>query len=213
MVLGSTDVAGRPEGFETFEVGFPEGSADLDRNCRERLQTFSIRFKAATNDPVRVTVRVQGEGERPYDTALERFESLQMYLDALGFDRERLSFEYAGPGAGATMRMGAARSQVIASHEFGHQAGLRDEYATDPGGGVQGTSGPAGLPGGHDTLAKSVGLDGSVVENRDSLMSLGAALRPSYGAPFLWALRKVTRMDAWSATPPSREPNRGKGGS
>ena len=207
MVLGSTDTAGSPLEFGTQPVEFPEGAVDLDPDGVQTLRMWAIRFKGASATPVRVKVHVQGDGERLHDNARERFETIRTTVDLVGFDPERLSFHYAGPGNQAVLQVGNGESQVVARHEFGHAFGLKDEYAGDPGGNIEAGGRRAGMRSQHDDLARSVGLEGSVVENSDSLMSLGTALQPSYGAPFLWALRKVTQMEAWGDTPPARAPS------
>jgi hypothetical protein len=204
MFLESGDVEGRRDDFGRDAFTFDEALPGLTRESFSSLKSWAIRFKAGTNTPPRIVARVQGYGARLVDSARERFEVMGGVLEAYGFDASRLSFEYAGPGSEAILLVGDGRPMVTADHEFGHAFGLKDEYAKDPGGGLDGKGkpAPAGAPTGHDELARCQGLPGAVYENSDGLMSLGEAMRPTYGAPFLWALKKVTRMDGWSDQPP-----------
>lgn len=120
-----------------------------------------------------------------------------------------------GATAGAEWRrvdIVAAGGQVqnVAVHEFGHMIGLFDEYASTPQrdahgnvvtdangdavsrGLISGTGGDVGDATGHDALARSQGLGGSVSENTDNIMSLGNTIRPQHYATFMEALRLVT---------------------
>jgi hypothetical protein len=203
MILESDDVNGRKDAFGMESFTFEEAGSDMEQKSHVRLKAWSVRFKAGTATPPKIKANVQGQGPRIMDNARERYDLLCGVLGAFGFDEARLSFNFAGLGAEAVLQVGDGRPMVVADHEFGHVFGLKDEYAVDRGSEMRGDEKPAGKPSGHDELSRSQGLPGSVLENGDSLMSLGQALRPAYGAPFLWALKKVTRTNAWSDLKPA----------
>ena len=111
--------------------------------------------------------------------------------------------------------VGSGQGQNIAAHEFGHMLGLADEYASTPKkdasgniildakgnqqtrGLISGTGDDVGTKTGHDALATSMGLGGSVNENNDNIMSLGSTIRPQHYATFMQALHTVTGITDW----------------
>jgi outer membrane protein OmpA-like peptidoglycan-associated protein len=111
--------------------------------------------------------------------------------------------------------VGSGQGQNIAAHEFGHMLGLDDEYASTPKkdaagnpvtdaqgnqvtrGLISGTGGDVGTTTGHNALAGSMGLGGSVHENNDNIMSLGSTIRPQHYATFMEALHNVTSINDW----------------
>jgi outer membrane protein OmpA-like peptidoglycan-associated protein len=129
-----------------------------------------------------------------------------------------------GAGEEATWRrvdivVGSGQGQNIAAHEFGHMLGLFDEYASTPKkdaagnvitdangdqitrGLISGTGGDVGTTTGHNALATSMGLGGSVHENNDNIMSLGSTVRPQHYATFMSALHTVTGINDWRVKP------------
>ncbi len=115
--------------------------------------------------------------------------------------------------------VGSGQGQNIAAHEFGHMLGLFDEYASTPKrdaagnpitdakgnpisrGLINGTGDEVGVKTGHDALATSMGLGGSVNENNDNIMSLGSTIRPQHYATFMEALHNVTGVNDWRVKP------------
>lgn len=115
--------------------------------------------------------------------------------------------------------VGSGQGQNIAAHEFGHMLGLFDEYASTPKrdaagnpvtdvqgnqvtrGLISGTGADVGTKTGHDTLATSMGLGGSVNENNDNIMSLGSTVRPQHYATFMEALHNITGVNDWRVKP------------
>ena len=115
--------------------------------------------------------------------------------------------------------VGSGQGQNIAAHEFGHMLGLSDEYASTPKrdaagnvvtdkkgnpisrGLVSGTGDDVGTKTGHDALATSMGLGGSVNENNDNIMSLGSTIRPQHYATFMEALHTITGVNDWKVKP------------
>lgn len=105
--------------------------------------------------------------------------------------------EFAGNGEGLTLVVGGGAQQVVAAHEAGHMFGLDDEYDTQFGA----TRPAAGAPVDDTNLGTSQGLPGPVAENTDSIMSLGAAVKPQHYMTFLEALKDVTGMTEWAFGP------------
>ena len=115
--------------------------------------------------------------------------------------------------------VGSGQGQNIAAHEFGHMLGLFDEYASTPKrdaagnpitdaqgdqvtrGLISGTGDDVGTKTGHDALATSMGLGGSVNENNDNIMSLGSTIRPQHYATFMEALHNITGVNDWKVKP------------
>ena len=110
--------------------------------------------------------------------------------------------------------VGSGQAQNIAAHEFGHMLGLYDEYASTPQrdaagnpitvdgnqitrGLISGTGEDVGTTTGHNALAASMGLGGSVHENNDNIMSLGSTIRPQQYATFMEALHNITGVTDW----------------
>ncbi len=202
MTLASADVAPRADNLLASSVTFAPGATSP--NSPATLTTLAIRFKAGSDTPPRMTWQVQGAGpgKQAEANARQRFAAIRDHMATAGFDASRLEFEFGGTGDWAFVVVGDGKPQNIAVHEFGHALGLKDEYAKDPGGLVNGTGKPAGTPSGHDALARQHGLPGSVHENHDGLMSFGNLMRPQYAGPYLWALKQVTRMPDWADGPP-----------
>ena len=101
------------------------------------------------------------------------------------------------PATRLTLVVGSGVQQVVAAHEAGHMFGLSDEY-TAP---FSGTGKPRGSPV-DANLGPSQGLPGAVSENTDSIMSVGAAVKPQHYATFLEALKHISGMQEWALGPP-----------
>lgn len=212
MTLASSDVAPRHDNMLVESVAFTEGSTNLATPAT--LDMLAARFKAGSKSPPTMKWEVQGigEGDQAETHAARRFTVIRDHLVGAGFDARRLSYEFGGTGNWAFAVVGDGdKTQNVAVHEFGHALGLMDEYAQDPGGGVDGTGEPAGTLSGHDTLARSAGLSGSVHENHDGLMSLGNLMKRQYATPYLWALKQVTQMPDWAEGPPRNAAEQGSG--
>lgn len=207
MTLGSSDVAGRTDNFLQSSLEFEPGQAMLMPAYEKKLKMLAIRFKAGTKDPPMLCFEVEGEGATPAIQAELTELRISMIRETLrqnGMDVGRMMFMEGGKGTSASLTVGDGKAQAVAIHEFGHALGLMDEYAVDKGGELSGVKEKAGDKSRHDSLARKVGLPGSVHENNDGLMSLGSAMRPSYGSTFLWALREISGSDRWAEGAPRK---------
>jgi hypothetical protein len=216
MTLNSNDVTTRNDNLLRWSSSFPAGSATLDAAGKAEVRAIGGTFRegekhCATCGAVvgvldgssnTMKVRVQGEGADPEANARERYAAVQTELVAGGLTGDnRTTFEYGGVGHRVSFAVGDGLAQVVAAHEAGHMFGLGDEYAVQAGSNISGTGAGAGTAAAHDQLAKDMGLKGSVHENNDGIMSLGAVVRPQHYSSFFWALKDVTGMDEWALGP------------
>ena len=157
-----------------------------------------------TSGPV-LTITCQGDGPDRDASARARFDAITAALTAAGFtDTDARTVFVADTAAdGQTCRVVAdnGAAQIVAAHEAGHMFGLGDEYAVGAGSMITGTGRTAGQATRHDQLVRDMGLQGSVAENNDNIMSVGNVVRPQHYATFLWALREVTGMQEWALGP------------
>jgi len=199
MTLASNDVNPREDNLLEGRLLFDPDSARLNGPQQEWLRALAKRVKAGSKTPPMLRFKV---GAATAGLARERFHAMASVLGEEKVERSRLQYEYAGKGDETAIIIGSGTAQTVAVHEFGHQLGLKDEYAVDKGSGMSGTGKPAGESCGHDELAREVGLPGCVHENNDSVMSVGSAFRRGHAAVFLWALQQVTGIREWTDGPP-----------
>lgn len=181
MTLASNDVNPRKDNLLEVGLAFEPDSAEVSEALLGQLAMLAKRFKPGSKNPPLMTFKVCGATE---GLARQRYFAMSGALSAGNIGLSRLHFEYGGKGDTVTVVVGGGGAQTVASHEFGHQLGLNDEYAIDEGSGLSGTGKPAGQVCGHDDLAKSVGLPGCVHENNDSVMSMGRVFRRGHAAVY-----------------------------
>jgi outer membrane protein OmpA-like peptidoglycan-associated protein len=231
MVLGSTDIAGRPD-FNVLRqsVTFAPNSATLDPAATGFLDNWIATFSGKTSDDRSVNQQVTleshtsatGTAARNTQLAQDRATAVRDYLNGHGFTNvaTRVTLNPRGTeGAhgGEDIRdrrvdlvVGAGDRQVLAVHEFGHAFGLDDEYADTP---LYGGSGAAvGDPTTHDAATKAMqdehgaALKGAIHEETDSIMSAGNVIRPQHYSMFHKALTDITSQSPWALGAPSAKP-------
>jgi hypothetical protein len=208
MTLNSTDVSARGDIMLTRQASFDSGATTMDAPNTAIVQTFGSKYKSGGGPRCGtcgqeiaglagtvVHARIQGSGADPEAQAQQRLTTVTAALTAGGMTTAP-QFEYAGTGDQVTLVVGSGVQQVIAAHEAGHMFGLGDEYTTPfsgtgkaPGSPIDGNIGP------------SQGLPGAVAENTDSIMSVGAAVKPQHYATFLEALKHISAMQEWAIGP------------
>ena len=214
MVLTSNQTHRRSDIAQSVGISFRPETTELDTGSINQLNWFGNAYKSGggprcstcsqeITEAATGAVNVEidgGTGPNPEDAARARFATVKAQLVSAGMtDAESrcVLIVRSGGGDGGQVRMGAGVQQIVAAHEAGHMFGLGDEY-TAP---FSGTGGALGTPVDAD-LGPAQGLPGAVHENSDSIMSVGAAVRPQHYATFLEAIKAVTAMQEWEFGPP-----------
>jgi outer membrane protein OmpA-like peptidoglycan-associated protein len=239
MLIASTDLTPRPDGFLHRQIFFAHDSDVLDAASQTSIDRFVNRFQGAApgtaaSRPANVTLEAHcsPSGTEAYnmDLAQRRADAVRNRMIAKGFNNvaTRVVDDIRGE-AGTTgpdrpdqrrvdMIVDSGSEQILAMHEFGHAFGLGDEYAVDPvAGGVGGTGNPTGTAAQHDkqvkemTDATGTHLPGAINENNDNVMSLGSAIQPQHYATFHHTLAQLTGVDEWALGPPLPYPGTATG--
>lgn len=217
LVMSSNEVQRTPQSNALLrrQVLFDNDSAALTAASTTTLSQFIIDFQTNNvprSNPVQLVGHASSTGSAAHNRALaqQRVDAVQAHLVSNGFSgvnsRVTTSNQGAhGATAGASSRrvdliVGSGEGQLVAAHEFGHVFGLKDEYATNAGGGISGTGNPTGTIVGHDAMAKAIGAPGAIAENNDNIMSLGNTVRPQHYATFGWALGQITGVTEWQVS-------------
>jgi hypothetical protein len=211
MTLNSTDVTARSDIMLTQTAAFSTpGDVQMDATNTGKVQTFGSTYKGGggprcgtcgqeiaglAGTPIHA--KIQGSGADAEANARARLATVTAALTAGGMTSAP-QFEFDGNGEGLTLVVGSGAQQTVAAHEAGHMFGLGDEY-TAP---FSGTGRPLGTPI-DGNIGPSQNLPGAVAENTDSIMSVGAAVKPQHYATFLEALKDVSGMTDWAFGPPT----------
>jgi hypothetical protein len=208
MTINSNDVTARSDIVLHADANFNAGEATMDPANTAILNTFGSTFvsgggprcgtcgqEIAGLAGTPIHAKIKGSGADPQASAQARFTFVSGILQPLM--KTAPIFEYDGEGESVSIVVGSGAQQIVAAHEAGHMFGLDDEYdqqfgATRPAPG-------AALK--DTTLGTSEGLPGPVAENSDSIMSVGAAVKPQHYMTFLEALKHVTQMQEWALGP------------
>ena len=208
MTINSTDVTARNDIVLNATAAFTPGQAAMDAANTQILTNFGTTFKSGggprcgtcgkeiaglAGTPIHA--KIQGSGDDPQASAQARFTFITGILQPLMNTAPQ--FEFDGNGDGISLVVGSGAQQVVAAHEAGHMFGLDDEYDQQFGA----TRPAAGGALADTTLGTSQGLPGPVAENTDSIMSVGAAVKPQHYMTFLEALKHVTGMQEWTLGP------------
>ena len=217
----SSDITGTSD-YLNYSLQFDNNSADLSTAVSTSLEApgdagpahldkLIVDFQRGTptgGAPITITGHASTTGDGGHNQRLSerRANAVANYLRTHGdkIAGSRITVVGAGAdGAGpddawrrVDIQIGDGRPQVTMAHETGHMFGLRDEYASPPGGIAPGagTGGGIGTPVGHGALAAAMGggVQTAVFENNDSIMSVGNVVRPQHYATFLEALNSVS---------------------
>lgn len=208
-------------------VLFEQGKSDLSQDATDLLDMLIIRHRDdatqvqgdanPANDAVdnqilnkfRLVGHCSSEGSDEVNQRLAaaRLKAVSDYLSAGGLDQAAARIETDNKGEeGATedaewrrvdIYIGSGEAQHTIAHEMGHVFGLRDEYAINPGGGLNGTGQPTGSVTAHDPLATQIGAPNATSENTDSIMAMGNTVRGQQYGTFGESLRVLTNMSEW----------------
>ncbi len=208
MTINSNDVTARSDIMLNASAVFTPGQAAMDPANTQILNTFGTTFTSGggprcgtcgkeiaglAGTPIHA--KIQGSGDDAQASAQARFTFITGILQPLM--NTAPVFEFDGSGDRISLVVGSGAQQVVAAHEAGHMFGLDDEYDQQFGA----TRPAAGGALADTTLGTSQGLPGPVAENTDSIMSVGAAVKPQHYMTFLEALKHVTGMQEWALGP------------
>jgi outer membrane protein OmpA-like peptidoglycan-associated protein len=170
------------------------------------LSSLIATFQRGTSTggvPITVTGHTMSGGDEAANQVLseQRAQNVVDYLHTHGAQIAGYRLTARGVGAaGATadddwervdIQVGSGGSQQTMVHETGHMFGLGDQYVV-AGLVASGTGGRRGTRTEHDPQVQNMGgVQTSIYENNDDIMSLGSAIRPQHYSTFHQALTTV----------------------